>query len=103
MLNLWDIPHLELQGFPAHVDMYMRGVDCVVLVFDSSKPETLGAVDQWRNACELGLRNAHVPMLLFAHKSDLDQASGLPASDLDAYANAAGLFGWRFTSALSQG
>lgn len=109
-LHLWDVPHLELQGRPSHLDILLHQTDAVVLVFDSSRASTLVAVDQWRNLLASRVNYRRVPLLLLAHKSDLyqgasasRQACGLLARDLDAYASASGLYGWRWTTARSSG
>lgn len=93
LLNLWDI--MGSRGLrDLRRETYFRGVQGILAVCDASRPETLPALDGWRQSI---FRVAgSVPTYVLANKAD--QARAITRGDLSTFCEGWGC-PWLYTSA----
>jgi small GTP-binding protein len=100
-LEFWDVGSRELHGSANHHLLALRDVAGILLVADASNAASFAAVDQWRALVAKHLASREISTLLMMHRCDLLGGGAMPFDDaaLTAYASAAGLCGWRWTTA----
>ena len=89
---VWDI--MGQQGYRSLLQQsYFAGASGAIAVCDSTRPETLGSLQDWID----GIRGVcgNIPVVVLANKADLKDMMQLDASDLQALTqknNASGYF-----------
>ncbi|KAJ5078481.1 ras-related protein rab-32 [Anaeramoeba ignava] len=97
-LQLWDIAGQERCGAMTHI--YYKSAAFAIIVFDSSRKQTLEEAAKWKNdvSGNAFLPNGKpIPMFLFANKSDLEPE--VSQESIEEFSQQNGFVRWFFTSA----
>lgn len=95
-LNIWDTAGQE--RYRSMAQIYHKGADCVIIVFDLTKRETFDRVDFWRDEI-LANGKSDVLVVVVGNKSDLMEERQVVREEVE---RAVGEFGYFYieTSAL---
>ncbi|MHA1872302.1 MAG: GTP-binding protein [Promethearchaeota archaeon] len=77
ILQIWDLGGQERFEFFKHD--YLKGANCVILVFDLARPDSFKKLDYYLK--EIRELNAAIPIIVVGNKKDLEEEIGQIVSD----------------------
>ena len=88
-LNIWDTAGQE--RYRSMAQIYHKGADCVIIVFDISRRETFDRIDFWRKEV---LTNAKINVLvvIVGNKTDLESERKVMREEIEKYVGQFGYF-----------
>lgn len=102
-IQLWDISGADHSGSAGMTRLYYKEAVGALIVFDSSRPNTLDIAKKWKSDIDskVSLPNSDqpIPIILIANKIDLNENWGKTPEELDKFCSNNNFEAWFETSA----